>query len=320
MNTVFILGAGFSRAIKAEMPLMRGLTKVIYNLKEYRRYADNFNDTEVLLSYLSQHFPWEPISLYHRKKADFFELAELVAEEVSSCQGQGALQVSDYLKKLVQKWHAEQTHILTLNYDTLTEQSFLEVVKDLSYQDLMPIHLTLAESRTGVGLWGGNKVSTASIYKLHGSINYFYSGTEKFWGETIYLGPNFRAEEKNQELLKGISDKVPLIVPPVFDKTTFFENESFRGLWKLAAANLNFAQRIVVIGYSLPKSDQMFRMFLTTNTTQLIELIVVDLNEKVVDEFNSLIIEGRAVTLKSFTGPECLQLFIKDYCKPELAN
>ena len=57
-------------------------------------------------------------------------------------------------------------------------------------------------------------------------------------------------------------DKQSLIIPPVTEKTTYFNNETVRRLWYEASDALESATRVFVIGYSLPMSDLGMRLFL----------------------------------------------------------
>ena len=54
----------------------------------------------------------------------------------------------------------------------------------------------------------------------------------------------------------SIADKRRFIVPPVYDKSTLLSHESVRSIWKQAKENaLQPADRLFVIGYSLPQTD-----------------------------------------------------------------
>ena len=59
-----------------------------------------------------------------------------------------------------------------------------------------------------------------------------------------------------------------LIIPPVTEKTTYFNNETVKGLWHKARVALSNATRVFVIGYSLPISDLGMQLFLINNQPQ----------------------------------------------------
>ena len=58
------------------------------------------------------------------------------------------------------------------------------------------------------------------------------------------------------------ADKETLLIPPVAEKNTYVNNETVRGLWKDAAAALQAAAALYIIGYSLPISDLGMQFFL----------------------------------------------------------
>ncbi len=99
--------------------------------------------------------------------------------------------------------------------------------------------------------------------KLHGSLNWFYSGAASFYGETIYGSrptPGWRPESGETA---PPFDKVPLIVPPTSQKSPYFANETLNTQWSAAASSLSNATDIFFLGYSLPETDQMVRFMLS---------------------------------------------------------
>ena len=116
-------------------------------------------------------------------------------------------------------------------------------------------------------MWGSHPLDTFLYFKLHGSTNWHYSGRESFFGETIYYSdvtPWGRSNVGSQERqsLSVASDKRVLLIPPVVEKTTYFNNETVRHMWQDASLWFEAATRVFVIGYSLPKSDLGMRFFL----------------------------------------------------------
>ena len=128
---------------------------------------------------------------------------------------------------LVHKWHEDQGYILTTNYDTLVERMLGETLR-VDYPDLYPIPITHARSRqeTG-GLFGRTSVETCTLYKLHGSITWYASGTEAP-SAPIY-GLSY-TQLFDKTLYKFVMDKRRFIIPPVYDKSTLLSHESIRSL------------------------------------------------------------------------------------------
>lgn len=102
-----------------------------------------------------------------------------------------------------------------------------------------------------------------SIYKLHGSLNWFsthtsqdvpkgaiLSRTKKFKitpRKNIAIGMTFNAGKRK-------SYTFPLIIPPVNHKAAII-HEDLHPLWKAAETKLRDADEIIVFGYSCPATD-----------------------------------------------------------------
>jgi hypothetical protein len=72
LKEMFLVGAGFSKAVKAEMPLMGELTKALHSDTIGEKYKFIGNVEEVL-SYLGQSHPWEDIRcFYHDELGTIF--------------------------------------------------------------------------------------------------------------------------------------------------------------------------------------------------------------------------------------------------------
>ncbi len=145
--------------------------------------------------------------------------------------------------------------VLTLNYDTLLEWALRRVIVGGGG----PLDLRAAlgiELQSIPGYLGVPETRTVVLLKLHGSIDWFYSGSDMYFGEPIYDHP--------------LPGKVPLILPPVASKSLYFNNELIRGQWTLAAEALARAKRIFCIGYSLPTTDLTVRFLLHASRSKFI--------------------------------------------------
>ena len=101
---------------------------------------------------------------------------------------------------------------------------------------------------------------------------------------------------------RSLSDKVPLIVPPLIDKSRFFQHESVRRMWAEAALHLSQATRVLAVGYSLPDTDLAFQQFLLTASQNKRrqnkkKLCVVNLECCAVDHYRELLNGGAKATL-----------------------
>lgn len=130
------------------------------------------------------------------------------------------------------------------------------------------------------------------LAKLHGSLSWYYSGAETFFGEAIYdvgVRPVWGSSSEDKFITKGhyVLDKVPLIVPPTASKNRFFANEAVRGNWRSASAYLRTVAELVVIGYSMPPSDLMARGLLAEQA--LSKVVVVDVDPAVAERYRALL-------------------------------
>lgn len=301
MGDVFLLGAGFSKAIHNGMPTMDELgDEVLKNLKKLDvsippELHNLGNNIELCMTYLSRSQPWlkKHENNYNQSVADRIrqQRKEIINDRTSEAAKCNA---PDWLNDLIRSWHKQHATLITLNYDTLIERAARELqvtdsINRILAQQMYPPYFSNIASRSGVGLFGGEKISTFSYLKLHGSVNWYYSGRDDFYGETIFfadvppLGTDYSAQEGSLGLLS--KDKEALIVPPVSEKTIYFNNETVKGLWQDAGEALAKATKVFVIGYSLPVSDLGMQLFLTNNQpnqqNQQTPVYVIDINPEV---------------------------------------
>ncbi|MXW23286.1 MAG: hypothetical protein F4Z96_01150, partial [Chloroflexi bacterium] len=129
---VFVLGAGFSKAIDAGMPTMKELTfEVRTRISRDGEFqlpspfdAGAADNIELWMTYLSQNQPWLDRSenQYNRALATRIEnyIVEIIREQESAALGQA---MPDWLGQLVGRWVTAQATVITLNYDTLVERA-----------------------------------------------------------------------------------------------------------------------------------------------------------------------------------------------------
>ena len=192
MVDVFLLGAGFSKAISSEMPL---LSELSLQIKERARdlpspLSSLGNNLELWLSYLSQPHPWLGQSSNLRNQAAGLDITEFLRGILNEKE-QVAIQQEcpRWLQLLTQYWNTQKTNVISFNYDTLVERAAALIkTSDKSYLSagqLYPVQLTLSSRRDAM-VFGDGVVDTFTLFKLHGSINWFYSGAADSTGETIY--------------------------------------------------------------------------------------------------------------------------------------
>jgi hypothetical protein len=124
------------------------------------------------------------------------------------------------------------------------------------------------------------------LLKLHGSVNWWYSGAPSFAGESLFdsgvtPGWSIEAADNADALFEDALEKVPFIVPPTNTKSVFFRNEAIRAQWRVAAKALEAAETIYLLGYSLPDGDNLVRTFLASTSAGK-RLVPVDIDTAVV--------------------------------------
>ena len=195
MNRVYVLGSGFSRAISAEMPTLAELSDVVRQRLQAAGsralpgaatpLASNF---EQWLSYLVETPPWLSPGERYRNLAAFFDVS-LAVHDVLEERQRAAVQspCPSWLAKLVRYWHATEETVITLNYDVLVELAWLvNAASHSSWYALYPVPITLISSRGGGISLGDPSGNHFNLLKLHGSLNWRYSGPDSPPGDTIY--------------------------------------------------------------------------------------------------------------------------------------
>ena len=327
MGDVFLLGAGFSKAVSDDMPLLQELSSQIRGrLSDLPESLSTIGDNiEIWLSYLSQPHPWLRESENLRNRALALEITEEIKKVLDEKE---QLVVRDkcpsWLCKLTQHWHETQAAIISLNYDTLVERTAIKSIdrdnkgNKIKAELLYPVRLDLSTKRGGekAGLAGPipESVDSFTLFKLHGSTNWYYSGASESTGEVIYCSAieGWVADSSMESGSKqAVSDKVPLIVPPTTEKVGFFQHESLKRIWSQALSSLRTAGRLFIIGYSLPMTDLAVRLFLHDGVRGCRkELYIVNRDSSVIDHYTELL--GNAFDIKDeFVGDKAIERFVE---------
>ncbi len=146
---------------------------------------------------------------------------------------------------------------------------------------------------------------TFPYYKLHGSINWLYSGLHEIQDEPIH----FRND--NEEYL-GL---IPVIIPPVLDKNSFYRNHTLKVQWNnaLKALRDDHIDTYYFVGYSFPPTDMTARYLFNdafSNRTKNITLYIVDYCDA--DRLKRLI-HNYLTTLAGFSDEEAQEKIVDSY-------
>jgi len=119
---------------------------------------------------------------------------------------------------------------------------------------------------------------TFKLIKLHGSINWFYSGEFATPGEQVHYLPIYKESPLSDYnfFKEYVSDKKPFIIPPVAEKSSFYSISLIRILWKRAKEALESADEVYFLGYSLPESDLTTRQLLTASIPSTAKIYIVN--------------------------------------------
>ena len=114
MTEVFLLGAGFSKAISKHMPILAELSKKVQSRTSPTANSpiwDMFkDDLEMWLTYLSQSHPWISESENLRNRALFLDLSRSIADELEECENLATQDFPpDWLSSLIKWWHERKT-------------------------------------------------------------------------------------------------------------------------------------------------------------------------------------------------------------------
>jgi hypothetical protein len=131
-SDVFLLGAGFSKAVSDEMLLLDELGRVSYHLSgEWPRGLLRSMNFEELLTYLSQNQPWLPDTANLHNRATFMELSQGIAARLMVQEGKAlSATLPDWLASFVTRLHEDQAVVISLNYDTLIEHAWTERLRE----------------------------------------------------------------------------------------------------------------------------------------------------------------------------------------------
>jgi hypothetical protein len=331
VHDVFLLGAGFARAISPSMPLLQDLAeRIIGTLGKSEPIPDEVQammkeNFAHALSYLEQAKPWVTEADNLRHRALFLDISNAIARDLDETVSRAGHTLGshppDWLRQLILHWHEQRCIVLTLNYDTLIESvaATVELPDDahILASDLYPPVLTDAGLRSG-GVTPERRTKSFRLLKLHGSTNWYYSGRAEAHGEPIYFVPPLSHVEEGEderqqhaERLRAVADKYPFLVPPIYDKSPLLTHETIRALWFAAGDALRQAQRIFSMGYSLPESDLTMMHFLRTTCGQSACIELINQSADAIEHFKRLF-RGTSVRVdQRATGENCVAEFVE---------
>ncbi len=281
-RTVFVLGAGFTRAFLPSSPLMTddyGVGRILHGLgdlptakrilgQELERNGGEQINIERLLTRLDGGMP------YDADQGVFEEIGLLAAvlkralvDRIRRAR-EGKLQI-ETLHSLARQCLGGSITCISFNYDDVLDEALYMVSRgpylspgrqwhpDAGYGFLCPSSQAYAHRRGPAASW-----SALQLLKLHGSLNWRIAlGAQPPYGlDTIvhhenWVDPPMDLEPLAKEQIEDHLEAEPFIVPPILVKSSLAEQPILRRIWSFAYRKLAEAEQVIFIGYSLPLTD-----------------------------------------------------------------
>ncbi|GAB2509741.1 hypothetical protein [Paramicrobacterium agarici] len=266
---VYVLGAGFSRAINEHMPLTDDLGEAIRTKLGIEWPAGPEPSTfEERLTLLSTSLPFLEGHQNTERRAMAEHTTAAIASELDlRVETTTAAEPPTWLLQLVSLWHAEQAVVITFNYDTLVEQATTFLRPTVLSGDIGPSDLhgwqIAFPSPAAVNVrtfddMNAPTLDSLQLLKLHGSLNWYWALGE---GATVVRdaavdGFGSRTRTSQQDVA-GVRLLDRFLVPPVTSKDSYYNVNLVRVIWRAAYEAIQHASKLTVMGYSMPPADRI---------------------------------------------------------------
>ncbi|MCY4524249.1 MAG: SIR2 family protein [Halobacteriovoraceae bacterium] len=223
----------------------------------------------------------------------YLELAQNVKKYIYSIQKQVYSDMIQgklfWLKKIIQIWHKSSSNIITTNYDLFIEQAletFIKICYKNAYKYPLLDPLTNKKIDTSLS-------KTLSIYKVHGSMNWLYSGKLYSYESPIYCDYTI-CDECNKENINKIEEimfnRHLLMLPAPVYKNRFLNNKIIRDNWSSSRKIIHNSKNIYCIGFSFSKADKHLIDFLfNTNKISKKNIYIINLDKNVFNRCKNML-------------------------------
>jgi hypothetical protein len=282
-KTVFVLGAGFTKAFAPTAPLMVDHFPEIASLigelpqksrlrrileSEVGRRPDGRIDLERLMTRLDSGMPYDDSGTREESRSLLRRVKLVLTDRL-----QDAVNVKTdetELFRFAEHCRTFQIDCITFNYDDLLDRALWKsgnktvVSSPIWWSPIGGYGFFCRPSSICIQDTVLTKNITAlNLLKLHGSTNWRLrlGSPEPYALEDILCHSEWLYEDWLPGFIPNLPETddcleaEPFIVPPVLSKSTFIQQPILRHLWSKAYKILEEAQRVVFVGYSFPDTD-----------------------------------------------------------------
>lgn len=323
---IFILGAGFSRAIAGDsMPLLNGLTTEISksitsgsdndikniwdqyivqpnigNIRSIEEKDPNKNRSnfEDIMTFLSSDFAYEDYKDRHLKAILYRYITDLIVKIFERKNQEKSILQSSWLHNFARYLHNERSEIFTFNYDLVLE-NLLARENNLDIRGCEAIYSVKNM---------GNPYFQEYTFQFDaqtGTLSMEENPMRKWkqdWHIKLYKlhgSINWLYDPDFQDGVRVVSSHTPpeythglqcLIVPPTMLKNFELKTKLLDFQWHAFKGKLAQATKLYIIGYSIPITDVATRFILQTHLNPQCEVHIVSYKpkKKIQKEWNTL--------------------------------
>lgn len=278
-NTVFVLGAGFTKAFLPDAPLMvdtYDIGKVLAKFKNFERANTILNlecdensekkiNIERLLTRIEEGTPYDSEREKDELRVLSSEIKQVFLKKIT--EAKKAVKHQGELHNFANYCIKNKINCITFNYDDVLDETLTDNTMEGTWNPNNGYGFFCQSSKdiANIAHYADTRPSVLTLLKLHGSMNWYikrgynrpYPLDAIIHYERWY--PNKPISPYSASILpseiKQHLEPDPLIIPPILSKSTLTEQPIFRLLWSKAYEELKSATKVVFIGYSLPLTD-----------------------------------------------------------------
>ena len=273
-ETVFVLGAGFTRAFVPKSPLMVddfgndemeakviGLPHASRILEqECKRNHNGLINIERLMTRLDSLMPYD----LGQGAADEFKHLLSEVRKGFRHRIESAVTSEDFQKealdKFVRNCDTMKVNFITFNYDDILDRALYE---GAGWDPSSGYGFLCLPSRNVLGSYYADtgEPSKTLLLKLHGSVNWMpkVGYMEPYVMDAITHHAQWWSPKDDspvdESTIRFYLESEPLMIPPVLSKSGLVEQPVLRLVWRRAFELLAKARSVVFLGYSFPTTD-----------------------------------------------------------------